>query len=105
MILGRSPAIWAKHPVCLVLLVAVFAAALLWPGGLAAQPAAGAAKAGINQNFIEPGEATKRQEEHNNYFLSKSAAEPAHILDLQTSPYALAERPAGLDYDTYSAIA
>jgi hypothetical protein len=88
-----------------VVLVAVLAAALLGPGGLAAQPAAGEAKTGINQNFVDPGEATKRQEEHNNYFLSKDAAQPAHILDLQTSAYALAERPAGLDYDTYSAIA
>ena len=107
MILGRSLATWGRRPVQIVLLVAALAiaTALLGPGGLAAQPAAGAAKTGINQNFIEPGEATKRQEEHNNFFLSKDTAQPAQILDLQTSAYALAERPAGLDYDTYSAIA
>ncbi|HXU31017.1 MAG TPA: alkyl sulfatase dimerization domain-containing protein [Thermoanaerobaculia bacterium] len=102
MILGRSLARGAFGPLCLAAV-----AALLWPAmgnGQGGKPAAGEAKVGINQNFIEPGEATRRQEEHNRYFLSKDAGKQEQILDLQTSAYALAERPAGLAYDTYSAI-
>lgn len=104
MILERRLATWGRGPVHLAVLAALgtLGLALLGPGGAAGQPAGGGVKTGINQNFIEPGEATRRQEEHNHYFLSKEGA--AQILDLQTSAYALAERPAGLTYDTYSAI-
>ena len=61
-------------------------------------------KTGINRNFVDAGEAAKRQEAHNDFFLSSAAGQPAQILDLQTSPYALAERPDGLDYQVFSAI-
>lgn len=103
MILGRSLANWALRPLHLVALVA-----LLAPGAVFGQggPSGGEAKIGINDVFVEPpGRASLRQEEHNHYFLSKDAKHQEQILDLQTSAYALAERPAGLTYDTYSAIA
>ena len=102
MILGSSLAAWSRRP----LLLAAFVGLLL-PGVLSGQSAGqSASKVGINQTFVEPpGEATRRQEEHNHYFLSKNPEEVAQILDLQTSAYALAERPAGLTYDTYSGIA
>src|SRR3954451_4429591 len=102
MILGRSLATWGRRP----LLLGAFAA-LLVPGVLSGQSTGqSASQAGINQTFLQPpGEATRRQEEHNNYFLSKNPQEVAQILDLQTNAYALAERPAGLTYDTYSGIA
>ncbi|NJL29366.1 MAG: alkyl/aryl-sulfatase [Thermoanaerobaculia bacterium] len=80
------------------------------PALAGAQPAApaapkpAAAKTGINQNFLEPGQASLRQQEHNHFFLSNDPAQQAQILDLQTSPYALAERPANLDYDVYQGI-
>jgi alkyl sulfatase BDS1-like metallo-beta-lactamase superfamily hydrolase len=105
MILARCLAPWGRRPLHLAAL-----AALLLPGVLSGQstgqPAASPPQPGINENFLEPpGYASRRQEEHNHYFLSKDPEEVAQILDLQTSPYALAERPAGLTYDTYSAIA
>lgn len=91
------------HPRQLIILLTL--AALLLAAAAGAQPAAPlTAKTGINQNFIEPGQASQRQEEHNHYFLSNDPDQQAQILDLQTSSYALAERPEGLDYDVYSAI-
>ena len=67
----------------------------------------------VNSNsiFVDPETAHRRQEEHNNFFCMRpndpgvdSAECIPQILDLQTSPYALKERPEGLSYDVYSAI-
>jgi alkyl sulfatase BDS1-like metallo-beta-lactamase superfamily hydrolase len=78
----------------------ILAAVLMLPVSLAAQ----SARTGINQNFLEPGQASGRQVEHNHFFVTDAPKAPGQILDLQTSQYALAERPAGLSYDVYSAI-
>lgn len=60
---------------------------------------------GINRNFVDPEVALDRQTRHNNSFVTPvGSSEHGQILDLQTSAYALAERPPGLDYDVYSAI-
>jgi alkyl sulfatase BDS1-like metallo-beta-lactamase superfamily hydrolase len=59
---------------------------------------------GINQNFVEPPLSLERQHQHNHFFLSSEPGQLGQILDLQTNPYALAERPEGLDYQVYSAI-
>ncbi|MEM7357122.1 MAG: MBL fold metallo-hydrolase, partial [Acidobacteriota bacterium] len=61
---------------------------------------------GINQNFVDPEVARERQNQHNNFFLGPEGEGDSlgQILNLQTSDYALAERPSGLDYDVYSAI-
>ena len=62
---------------------------------------------GIQSNFVDPATAHERQHQHNHYFLygtDEPGEDPGRILDLQTTPYALAERPSGLDYDVYSGI-
>lgn len=78
----------------------------LWPAAAPAQDAEPRQQVGINRNFVSPEEARQRQEQHNHFFLGQDPqpGELGQILDLQTSDYALVERPPGLDYDVYSAI-
>ena len=79
----------------------------LVPGSLRAQATDDDQGTGINRNFVDPEVARQRKIEHNNFFVRQEAdpeKQPNVILDLQTSAYALKERPAGLTYDVYSAI-
>ena len=104
--LQASPIAGTARRGLIPLTLAVLVLATLTPGSVRGQSGEIQQQVGINRNFLEPEEARQRQEQHNHFFLGKDQipGELGQILDLQTSKYALAERPSGLDYDVYSAI-